>query len=119
MGRRLEEVQGHAPLGVEKEMIQVVEDKTELKLKLDDSYSWSPHIFTVGDLSLFLPTESHREIWEEHSELYGHQCVIINRYKGNYSTGLDDTYDVMFNIDGVGLLVPEVPQVWLRCLSQA
>ena len=100
-------------------MTQVVEDKTELKLKLDDSYVWSPHIFTVGDAALFLPTESHRHIWEENAQLYGHQCVVVRRLKGSYSTGIDDEYDCMFNINEVATLVPEVPQVWLRRLTQA
>jgi len=100
-------------------MTQVVEDKTELKFKLDDSYHWTPFIFSVGDAALFLPPESHRHIWEEHAQLYGHGCVVVRRQRGVHTTGIDDEYDCMFNINGTATLVPEVPQVWLRQLTQA
>jgi len=100
-------------------MTQVVEDNTTIKKILDDSTHWSPYVFSIGDGALFLPSESHRHIWEEHAQLYGHHCVVVRRQRGVYTTGIDDEYDCMFNINGTATLVPEVPQVWLRRLTQA
>lgn len=80
---------------------------------------WKSHIFSTGDWALFLPPESHKDIWGEHSELRGQACVVIRRQPGYHATGIDDEYDVMFNLEGVGYLVPEVPQVWLKSFGTA
>jgi hypothetical protein len=80
---------------------------------------WKSHIFSTGDWALFLPPESHKDIWGDHSELRGQACVVIRRQPGYHTTGIDDEYDVMFNLEGVGYLVPEVPQVWLKSFGRA
>jgi len=95
----------------------MIEQKTDISIRLDGH--WKPFIFTTGDMALFLPPESHKDIWGQHSELYGQQCVVIRRQRGVTVTGIDDEYDVMFNLEGVGYLVPEVPQVWLKSFSNA
>lgn len=82
-------------------------------------YMLAPWVFGVGDTCLFLPPESHREVWEGMSQFYSQPGVVLKRHRGISRATIDDEYDVLFNVDGVALAVQELPGVYLQHLGQS
>lgn len=82
-------------------------------------YMLVPWVFGVGDTCLFLPPESHREVWEGMSQFYSQPGVVLKRHRGITRATIDDEYDVLFNVDGTATAVTEIPGVYLQRLGQS
>jgi hypothetical protein len=81
-------------------------------------YMWQPFSFDVGDQCLFLPPDSHRQNWEELAEIYSQPGVVVKRSRGVAVTGIDDEYDVIFNINGTATVIQELPGLYLQSLGR-
>ena len=82
-------------------------------------YLFRPWDFSVGDSCLFLPPQSHREVWEGMSQFYSQPGLVLKRHRGITRATVDDEYDVLFNVDGTATAVTEIPGVYLQHLGQS
>lgn len=93
---------------------RLVDDENREKV----SYLWQPFAFAVGDECLFLPPESHRQVWEHIEYLYSQPGVVLRRLRGVATTGIDDEYDVIFNVNGTATVIEELPGLYLKSLGR-
>lgn len=107
-------------------MLDSTEGNEEMHEKLLDEserssvgYMWKPWVFSIGDQCLFLPPESHRQVWEDMSELYSQPGVILKRTRGVSYSSVDDEYDVIFNINNTATVVTELPGVYLQKMGSS
>lgn len=81
-------------------------------------YTWYPWAFDMGDIALFMPPLSHKEVWADIANFFGMTCVVMKRYRGISTTGIDDEYDVLFKYSNEDVLIQSIPSQYLINMSR-